>query len=355
MQRIVHEPEYKSVHPIFDEIDLFFAETSKKDSNSNRLVKVAFDWSFELLSFYFKNFGGVDYGFEYDYKDYNQIDPIDNKNIILLFSGGKDSVASILKLQEQGYNVYLYYMKHINQSFPNEEDISKAIADYLGLPLYIDDIKFSGHHDWMEHPLKNIIIANGALQYGIREGIGTQIAVGNYRTQELRDESFHMCAGDTIDFWEAYNDIISHVIPDFSMNIVLENITETLETLEQRRDLLELAQSCLFPYRWRGQLIRQNEAKYNIKLMPNRCGSCPKCALEYIYYTDRNILEFNRDFYVHCLDVMNRQRNKENNPVPISTPEELWNDVFPMSMKFENSKLYNELKNGIIKKDKIKI
>ena len=134
-------------------------------------------------------------------------------NAYLSFSGGKDSTALVKKYINDGYNVYLYHMRRINPPLWDEYIQAQKIADYLHLPIYIDEITLSGHHDYIEHPMKNMIIANGALQYGIRAGIGTNIAFGNYTTSSLDYDNFEFCGGDDKEMWDIYNSIISTVIP----------------------------------------------------------------------------------------------------------------------------------------------
>lgn len=337
MQKIIHPESYRSVHPIFDEIERFYTMTSVKEQKStNKLIKPCFDSAFVGFYSLFKDFGHVHYNFSIKHNKYPKLDlpKYDPKNVILLFSGGKDSVAAMLYYVKKGYNVYLYHMKHINQSFPNEVEISQQIADYMGLPLYIDDMRYSGHNDWMEHPMKNIIIANGALQYGIHEGITTKIATGNYTNSHIGFETFHQNAGDFVEFWQAYESVIQRIIPKFKVGIVLKNMVQTLKVMGEHKDLLEMSMSCLFPYRWRGQLIRQNEKKYGVKLMPNRCGSCAKCAFEYIYYADKGIIEYNEDFYAHCLDIL--YRNFEKN---VTMPEfDSYEHFFETQFKYPTSK-----------------
>ena len=166
--------------PLLDEIDRLYALLSDKPTAS--LIKPTYDESCAQLVNTFKTYTNEDWQIDYVHKECTQITPTDSDSVILAFSGGKDSIASALKYKEEGRDVFLYHMKHINPSFSDEWKCAKESADRLGLPIYFDDIQFSGHHMYMEHPMKNMIIANGALSYGIREGITTNIAFGNYLT-----------------------------------------------------------------------------------------------------------------------------------------------------------------------------
>ena len=137
----------------------------------------------------------------------------DKKSIIVCFSSGKDSIATVKHYMEQGYKVYLYHLRRINPPLYDEYIQAQELADYWNIPIFVDTVKLSGNHEYVEHPMKNYIIANGALQYGIREGITTSIAFGNYRTSSLQYDNFEFCGGDDIEMWDIYNSIISTIIP----------------------------------------------------------------------------------------------------------------------------------------------
>ena len=63
--------------------------------------------------------------------------------------------------------------------------------------------------------------------------------------------------------------------------------------------------------RYRDYLKEKNEAKYNVKILPHRCGSCWKCCLEYCILVNEGILIKNEAFYKHCLKVLQRTLNEE--------------------------------------------
>ena len=92
--------------------------------------------------------------------------------------------------QKLGYNIYLYHLRNINKAYPKEYENAEKIAAELGLVLYIEEITLSGNHIYTEHPMKNMMIANAALHFGIRNNIGIKIAFGNYYTAQLKDNEF---------------------------------------------------------------------------------------------------------------------------------------------------------------------
>ena len=351
-QKVIHNCNH--LHSIFNYFDVLYSDFSDKDpvkSNWNKLFENKLPRCLQELTYKFNKFGGI-----YSYYIYSdnpkkklQLPKYNPKNIIVCFSGGKDSIATVLHYQKMGYNVYLYHLKNVNKAYPNEYENAQNVADALGLMLYVESITLSGSHAYTEHPMKNIIIANRALQWGIRNNIGIKVAFGNYYTALLKDNEFDVCAGDCRDMWQAYEDIISHIIPKFRMYIPLKNVKTTLKVLEKRKDLLNLACSCMSPHRYREYWKKQNEQRYSIILPQNRCGTCWKCALEYIYYVDHNVWQYNEEFYKHCLEMLLRNSIKEHNV--IHSIYQLWNSYLFYPMR--KSKLKG-VENAVIQSRKIK-
>lgn len=349
MQKVIRQ--VPNIHPIFDDIDNLFEITSEPADTQIGLIPPTFDKSFKPLVDVFNTYGLENYVMDYMDFDYTQIDTreFDSKNIILAFSGGKDSIAACLKYKEQGYNVYLYHLKHINPSISDEYIISESLAKLLDVPLYVDDVRFKGHHMWMEHPMKNMIIATGALNYGITHKIGTKVAFGNYTTSILPDNPFDRCAGDCMDMWDCYNNIIQRVIPNFEIMCTLSHMGETLDIMAKHLDLLDESISCLCRHSLRPYRHNWVKEKFGIDLPKHRCGSCYKCVVEYIYMTDHNAIEFNEDYYKYCMGQLLNVAYMEGTPA--FSMQTLWNKFmfYPMC----ESKLHIKLLSAIPLRRKI--
>ncbi len=319
MQRVIHKDGYKNIHPLLDEIELFYQEVSSFEPKPKMLISNEFDISFKYLADTFIEYSSImEENVPKIFIDKHiqpmQLPEYNKNNIIICFSGGKDSIALALKCMNKGYNVYLYSVEHINQSYLDEIEHAKKAAEYLNLPLYVDDIRVGGHNSWMEHPMKNMIIANGALTYGIRNNIGTRIWFGNYSSSLLDDNDFSRCAGDCVDMWDRYNVIIQRIIPDFHIETDLETMGETLEIITPNKELLNLSLSCLCRHSLRDYRWNWVKEKFGIELPKNRCGSCYKCCVEYIYMADHDLIEFNRDYYRYCINSLYHVYLNETGP-----------------------------------------
>lgn len=337
MQTVQHD--YKNMHPIFDAIERFYSYTSELD-HSQKLVFPTFDTAFKGLAETFADYVSMPNPTLLD-KKYTPLDlpKYDDNNVIVCFSGGKDSIAVASKLKDSGYKVFLYHGWHINPSFSDEVDCAKEAAEVLGLPIYIDDIRFKGHNDYMEHPMKNMIIANGALHYGIQNGIGTRIVFGNYSTSLLADNAFDRCAGDCMDMWKHYDTIIQRIIPDFAVEAQLEHMGETLELIANKPDLLNASLSCLCRHSLRPYRHDWVLNKFGVDLPNHRCGSCYKCCVEYLYMADHDLITFSEDYYKYCLRQLYKVCRAEN--VSVYSIFDLWNRYCFYS--FTESKIYNQM------------
>lgn len=254
----------------------------------------------------------------YNYVITNKQNLIANKtnNIVVCFSGGKDSVATAIKYKNQGYNVYLYHVRGINGVYTDEYVRAEEIAKYLNLPLYIEKIKLNGKNTYLEHPLKNQVVCSLALNYSISNNIGSCIAFGDFTSDTVSDGLFDRNWSDTKEMWDSYVKYIKTYIPSFQLKIPFNNYLETLNIVAKDIKLLTMTQGCLSPQRFKNKLHNFNKEKYDVNLLNNRCGSCWKCSVEYIYLVDNGFLEPNDEFYIHCLDVLKKKMKEEKPMLP---------------------------------------
>lgn len=332
MQSIIHTTSSYSYHfSLLREIEHIYTITSEKwhkTPNMTLLSPVLNTCMQPLMEMFSQN--GYHYDITYLDKRIDKVDisKLDPNVMIVCFSGGKDSLAAALHYKARGYKVYLYHVTGLNKHYTTEHKSAKALADELGLPLILEDISYKGQHEWVEHPLKNIVLAGMALNYGLTHGLGYKIAVGNFYTLRSWDCVFEVDIGDSVDMWKIYERIIKNAIPRFHMYVPLQNYQTSYKTiLKYKPNLLLDVQSCITPNRFRGLFKKRTELKYGIALLPDRCGCCWKCAVEYIWLCDHGYRPLYKKYYSHCLEILRNTLKKEAGVV-YNNIEEVWAHYF---------------------------
>ena len=267
---------------------------------------------------------------------------LDKKEVTVLLSGGKDSAAVAFLYKAKGYKVHLYHAAGVNKAYGDEKRAAQRIADYLGCDLYIDNVQLYGTHRFIEHPLKNYVIANGALHYCLAKGYAPVLATGNFNKSVLDLNEFEVCGGDCIEMWDAYTKIVQNILPEFRLEVPLETNADTFELLRNDWELFSLAVSCMSPFRFREHWKHRTEQKYGIRLFENRCGCCWKCCIEAMYLMDTDSMEYNEEYYLHCIKILENTIRKETGAPPEEL-QDLWDNYifYPM----EKSKAYDRLQD----------
>lgn len=273
----------------------------------------------------------------------------ENKEITVCLSGGKDSAAVAYYYKKLGYKVHLYHATGVNKAYGDEKKAAQRVADYLGCDLFIDKIVLSGTHQFIEHPLKNYVIANGALHYALAKGYAPVLAFGNFSKSILDMNEFEVCGGDCIEMWEAYEEIIKPVLPDFRMEIPLETNADTFDLLSEDWELFSMSVSCMSPFRFRAHWKHRTEEKYNLRLFENRCGCCWKCCVESMWLIDYDKVEYHEEFYVHCVQTLARTIFKETGSKAESL-QDVWDNY--MFYPFEKCKAKEVLTDATVRTGK---
>ena len=347
MQRV--NDNIQLCHPLLREIDALYADLSVIEQ-PKKLVPMTLDKSFKDILKVFEDEAGV----ERDYKFVDEgIKPLelptfDPKNIIVCFSGGKDSFGVARHYQKLKYNVYLYHLKGLNATYCGEFSehlVAQKAADYMGLPLIVEEVSYTGYHDYFEHPMKNMIMASRALSWGVRNGITTKIAVGTFKTAFLEDNSFKVCAGDCVEMWKVYDKVIRRIVPKYKTLIPNENYQTAYNIIKDEPQALEVLISCMTPNRFRKSFRKRTIDKYGIDLLPNRCGCCWKDCVEYIWFADKGLVPLNKRYYIHCLEVLANSHEKESG-IKFFSVRALWGEYF--FYPIEQSIMSKEIQDGII-------
>ena len=111
MQRVAHKE--KNIHTLFDTIERFYTYTSTRTPRTTFLNPV-FPKVFEELYKLFTEYGKTNYDVKFSVKQWDKLKlpQYSKENIIVCFSGGKDSVATALHYQKCGYYPCSYRERH---------------------------------------------------------------------------------------------------------------------------------------------------------------------------------------------------------------------------------------------------
>lgn len=233
--------------------------------------------------------------------------PVNDKQILLAFSGGKDSVAHAAYLVDHGFDTTLFFVRNANRAYPHEYQVAQNIASMLNCGFVEDTLRYKGSVSKAESPVKNHVILSLMIDYMQRNNV-TKCACGTYLEDTLQKTSTFFGLSDAYEFYLAFEKAIRATFPNFHWICWFKSEVHALAYLVNKHpELITEYQSCLLPDRYRPRVKAANERKHNITLMPNRCGSCWKCAQEYL------ILHM---FHYHTL-----------------TPDYLKNSIFPQFRK----------------------
>lgn len=342
MQRVIHQ--YKNASRIFNMLEGLYAYVSDSDYMFDDILWL--DESFEelcdilqehLLIFRkpeIKAFNMPKITVETD--DFCDT----KKEITVCLSGGKDSAAVAYYYKKRGYKVHLYHATGVNKAYGDEKKAAQQIADYLGCDLFIDKIHLEGTHQFIEHPLKNYVIANGALHYALANGYAPVLAFGNFSKSLLDMNEFEVCGGDCIEMWYAYEKIIHTIIPEFRMEIPLETNADTFDILSHDWDLFSMCVSCMSPFRFREHWKHRTEENFNLRLFENRCGCCWKCCVEAMWLMDFDKSIYHEDYYRYCVGILAKTIFKETGQREYDI-QAIWDNY--MFYPIEKSKAYDIL------------
>ena len=321
----------KHEHPIFDEFESFY---NYLNDTTTRLVYPTFDASMEAFKEAFKLCEYTIPKMNFRDKQYPKLEikETNPKRIIILFSGGKDSLATVLYYKKRGYDIMLYHLRGYNKVAPDEYKVVQKLAEYLELPLVIEEFDFVRISWQYDNPMIDRIAHIYALDWGIRNNFGVKIATGDFTTAQWEIAPNSAVLGGTDLFIDTENKILSKYIEGAEICRTNYNNHVAFKEFLHEPELLKLSMSCVHPQRFREKCRKQIKAKYDIDLLPNRCGYCWKCCVEYIYYTDHDVFEYNEDYYLHCLNGLKKAEERES-LLESSNIQELWDNFifYPMT------------------------
>jgi hypothetical protein len=242
----------------------------------------------------------------------------DNNNVIVAFSGGKDSAALATKLRNNGYNVFLAYIQGINKAYPDEKSVAMKFAEkykYPFLHLAVDVKVRKG--SYAENIVKNNLIIAKCLQYGQaigikKVGLGCAVLTSNVPTSF----GFSDGAENLQSFAKGVQEIVDCEI--FVSEVESESLSYKI-LVDNKIDFTDIV-SCMTPVYYRKNLNNINIRK-GIILRHNGCGSCYKCAADYFHLSYFGLFKNNEQSDKHYMNILWKSWHHSANKKPESDLE----------------------------------
>jgi len=230
--------------------------------------------------------------------------PDPDKRIVVGFSGGKDSLATLLEARDKGYDVTAFHVAGINRGAPDERTYAARMARRCGIPLVVRSVKLGGRLEYPENYVKNQFIVAAMVEWGSPQGIANY-SLGDVSTDTLLTCQPRYNLTDSVELLTAMQEFFKSGYPDFQYRWFLRHVTDSYRILVQHApNSIPFVKGC-FALPWQKKVWREaNERKYGVTLLPNRCGSCWKCCAEFIILEDMAHLEGNDGFRQHCIDYL---------------------------------------------------
>ena len=227
------------------------------------------------------------------------------------YSGGKDSIAAAIKLMRRGFNVTGCFVTGLCHSF-DEKQAAIDTAAILGIKLHILPVSITGKSDRPENPTKNLLIV------GLMADKAARLGVNHYALGTENEDDGDGTVGDAFNSDFNFSDSAAVLdagrsvfkdIPGFTLysSEVMHGSTDSYETVlshKRGKEILAASRSCVAPFRFRKNWKRMNEEKYKAELLPGRCGSCYKCAIEYLHLEALGVVKPNRELAAHSWRIL---------------------------------------------------
>lgn len=238
--------------------------------------------------------------------------PRNSKECVVGYSGGKDSLACLVSLCEQGYEPVAFHLAGLNRSYPNELTYVVRACKHLDVTLVVANVKLEGKSNFPDNPVKDQLILAAMVDWGIANGVH-QFTLGVHAGHHLGVARMDYNWSDTREMFQAFGAFVRERWPSYQWRQQIQTDTEAFRILGQR-GLLPYAVSCVLPYRFRKTRHDANEEKFGVELYADRCGSCWKCCLEWVHEVALGFRPNVPRFTSHCLSILAANVRKHYNP-----------------------------------------
>ena len=266
--------------------------------------------------------------------DFKIADFPDNRKTLIALSGGLDSTYLLHKLKDAGDEVIAVHVEGLNKSSAHiEAEHAAKLANLAGVPFI--RVKFHAPaQTFPDNPFKNQLVLAIMLMIGAGRGV-YRYGVGSDWTTTLAASVTGFTVTDSADVYRAFWAGVEKHFPQAELVFIpdRERKGERLEYLfRNHRATLENVSSCIAPQRFRKHLHEENAKKYNVPLMKDRCGSCYKCAMEYLLLAYNGLIPTDGRFEAHCWKTLATSKTAHR--------PDLFALSLPLQKRIENLKSY---------------
>lgn len=259
---------------------------------------------------------------------------LENRKIILGLSGGLDSVYLMNRLVDEGYEVTAVYIEGLNRQSTGYE-LAAAQVEALLAGVKLGSIVFHApKQEFPDNPFKNQLILSILLDIGTRKGI-YRYGLGSDWETPLKDAAVGFTITDSREVNESFWAGIKARLPEAELVFIgQEKKGERLTYLYKKNpQIVENISSCISPQRFRRHLHDMNAEKYGADIiLRGRCGSCYKCAMEYLLLMDAGLLRRDEGYTAHAWDVLATSKTSHR--------PDLFAKSVPLKKRWENLREY---------------
>ncbi len=224
------------------------------------------------------------------------------KTAYVAFSGGKDCLATAIRAKQEGYQPTLVYIGGVNKSLPSERRHAEEIAKAVGFPLIELKVTITGTKEWNEHPLKNILILCMMIDEGLKHGV-TAYGFGATFDDDSTYGSLDYDLSDSFDMLKAFVFFVRQFIPDFRLLTYMCNTLQSFYTIVRYdKRIIPLLSTCITPDFRKPMIRKHNIETYGADVLSaHGCGTCYKCADEYLFKQKFGLVRYSQAYANRCL------------------------------------------------------
>lgn len=308
-------------------------------SNFNKEI---FDKDIEII-YDMKAFNDLIYSIfdcEYSYAAMTHIEPHvmegNDKDVVLLFSGGLDSCFQALVLKQKGYNPILLHARNLNQYENNviSNNPVRSFASKHGFELVEINIWHNQRTSnpsrkfWSENPIKNQMLISIAIDYCIANKMNT-ISLGDDNNLRLEDTVKGVNTTDAREVLDAALEGFKALYPNLNIITIDDEYKGDkeirLKMLYDNNSIDDFS-SCVGPGRLIASQNTRYRSKFGIELPRWNCCSCRKCCMHLLimHYSSKFNFVLDQPVLDRCWDKLansgkGADYNLFNSSIPLET------------------------------------